>query len=44
MSDVEVMLYDPVSKSSKLGGTELLDVWKSYPDAWVWLNIEGALD
>lgn len=44
MSNFEIILYDPVSKSSKLGGIELLDVWKSYPDAWVWLNIEGALD
>ena len=44
MSSFEIILCDPVSKSSKLGGMELLEEWKSHPDAWVWLNIKGAMD
>lgn len=44
MSDINIVLYDPVSKSSKLGGAELLDEWDALDGAWVWVNISGASD
>ena len=44
MSDIDIILYNPVSKSSKLGGIELLDEWDALDAAWVWVNISGASD
>lgn len=44
MSDINIILYEPASKSSKLGGIELLDEWDVLDGAWVWVNISGASD
>jgi magnesium transporter len=44
MSDVNIILYDPASKSARSGGLELLDEWDSLPDSWVWVNISGVED
>ena len=44
MAEIDIILYNPVSKSSKFGGSELLDEWDSLDGAWVWVNISGASD
>jgi len=44
MSDVRTILYDPDSKSSKIGGFELLDEWETLAGSWVWIDISGAPD
>ena len=44
MSDFEIIHYDPVSKSSRSGGIELLDEWDANGAAWIWLNISGEAD
>ena len=44
MSNINIILYNPVSKSSKFGGGELLDEWDALDGAWVWVNITGASD
>lgn len=44
MSEINIVLYDPVSKTSSHGGLELLDQWKSQAGTWVWLNISGEAD
>lgn len=44
MSDVRIILFDPESKSSKVGGFELLEAWKTQADSWVWIDISGAPD
>ena len=44
MSSINIILYNPVSKSSKFGGSELLDEWEALDGAWVWVNISGASD
>src|SRR5210317_2327970 len=44
MADINIILYNPASKSSRLGGIELLDEWAALDDAWVWANISGAAD
>lgn len=44
MAAIDIILYDPVSKSSNLGGVELLDKWDALNDSWVWVNISGATD
>ncbi len=44
MSEIKVILYNPESESSKLGGVELLDEWDALEGAWVWVNISGESD
>lgn len=44
MSNVSIILYDPVAKSIKTGGLELLGEWDALPRSWVWVNISGAAD
>jgi magnesium transporter len=44
MSDVNVILFEPESKSSKAGGFELLEAWKTQADSWVWIDISGTPD
>lgn len=44
MADIDIILYNPVSKSSSFGGIELLDEWDVQGDAWVWVDISGASD
>ena len=44
MSDFEIIHYDPVSKSSRSGGIELLDEWDANGAARIWLNICGEAD
>ena len=44
MAKIDIILYNPVSKSSKLGGIELLDEWDALDSAWVWVNISGVWD
>lgn len=44
MSEINIILYNPASKSSKLGGIELLDEWVALDGSWVWVNISGASD
>jgi magnesium transporter len=44
MSEVNIILFDPVSRTSRNGGLELLDEWKSNAGTWVWVNISGEAD
>jgi len=44
MPEYHTILYNPVSKSSKSGGLELLDEWDAQSDTWVWVNISGEAD
>jgi len=44
MSDLRIIFYDPELKSSKVGGYELLDEWKTHSGSWIWIDISGAPD
>jgi len=44
MSEYNIILYEQQSKNTRCGGIELLDVWATLPDSWIWLNISGPPD
>ena len=44
MPEYTTILYNPVSKSIKNGGLELLDEWDTQAGNWVWVNISGDED
>jgi magnesium transporter len=44
MSEYNIILYEQQSKTTRCGGIELLDVWATLPDSWIWLSISGPPD
>lgn len=44
MSELKTILYDPESKSSSMGGSELLENWQTCAGSWIWVDISGAPD
>ena len=44
MPDLRIVLYDADSKSSKVGGHELLDEWETLAGSWIWIDISGTPD